>query len=191
MTALESVSQLRYHTKTINQALQRAALDAATQCGYDRTEESLLHSKIDQIRWLAPACAQSFFADFLLPEGEWSANEIVQVDWHTWAISNQFDAGYEESVVERVESIVVSVPILLSGEVFSYGLGPEYNWLHWEEAAAAEQELPNEVFDALQELIANEWSSLIIDHAEGNDDYLSGIHPRLQAAVAAVLCEGE
>jgi len=191
MTTLKSVSQLQYRTTTITQGLREAALEAATQCGYDRTDETLLHSAIDRIRWVTPQCAQTFFSDSLVPEGEWSANEIIQIDWHTWAIAKEFDARYEESVVERVESIVVAVPPLLSGEIFSYGLGPEYDWLHWEEGKAIEQELPTEVFDALQELIAREWRSQVIEVAGGDDDYLSGIHPKLQAAVAAVLCGGE
>jgi hypothetical protein len=43
MTTLESVSQLHYRTKTITKALREAALEAATQCGYDRANETLLH----------------------------------------------------------------------------------------------------------------------------------------------------
>ena len=45
----------------------------------------------------------------------------------------RFDNSYEKAVIARAESIVVAVTTLMEREVFTYGLGPEYNWLEWQE----------------------------------------------------------
>jgi hypothetical protein len=171
----------------VSSEITASALVAAAQCGYDAAEEVLLHCRVLGVSWVAAHSARERYPSQLEEMNSKAPEEIVRVDWQVWAISKQFDGGYEQSVVERVESIVVDVPTLLSGEVYTYGLGPEHNWLEWAEGSITGEALPDEVFEALCDVIVEHWPIRIREMAEGNPDYLEGIHARLRGSVSRVL----
>jgi len=115
---------LAYRPEKVPKTIREASGEAARACGYDQFEEELLHSEILNVRWVAVDSVKTHFSAFLEPPCTFSPRKVVRIDWQTWAVKTQFDGQYEEAVVERVESIVVDVPTLMAGEVFSYGLGP-------------------------------------------------------------------
>lgn len=189
MATLDSTDALRYRDDPIPTTLEEAALSAASSCGYDRSEEHLLHAEVLEIRWVDTASIR----EAIDPESDedFSGQEVVMVKWRTWAVPQSLDGEYEQAVLERLESIIVDADILRDGEVCTYGLGPEYNWLHWEEHPVAGAEAPAEVYESLSELISTEWSDDVRAYAEGDESYLDGIHPSLRPAVAAVLAGDE
>ena len=191
MTELKSLSQLEYSPDPIPDDFSGLAMDVASECGYDKWEEHLLHASIRDIKWLTKESAEQFFSNDLQPVGEYSPQELLRIDWHTWSIPQRFNGLFEKAVVERVESVVVAAPILITGEVFTYGLGPEYNWLYWEEQGASADAPPQEVFDALNDLIKGDWKDKVAEYADGHDAYISSVHPLLQAAVSSALDDAD
>jgi hypothetical protein len=182
-----SLSDLAYRRGSVPVNIRASVLRAASQCGYDQFEEHFLGARVLKIQWVAEASVRAHFPEFLKEPCNFDPNQIVRVDWQTWAIQKRFDGRFEKSVVERVESIAVAVATLLAGEVFTYGLGPEYNWLHWEEGTATDQDLPIKAFDALRDLIESEWRDDVLEYFEEEDANLDGVNPRLLPAVRRVL----
>lgn len=132
---------------------------------------------------------KALYPEFLIAPCSFSPDEIVRVDWLTWAVPKRFDGRYESAVIGRSESIVVAVPTLIEREVFTYGLGPEYNWLEWDEGVSPSLDLPAAAFEALGELIIGDWREEVREHADEDPKYLDGIHPGLRAAVAQVIAD--
>ena len=149
----------------------------------------MLHSVVLDIRRVTADSVKENYPWVIDPSASLSPDDVVRVDWQTWAVPNNFNGTYEEAVVERAESIVVDIPTLLAREVFSYGLGPEYNWLSWQEFAAPGGELRTEVFRALCDVIRGDWADRIREYADGDVDYQAYIHPALSAAVAEVISQ--
>jgi hypothetical protein len=178
---------LKYRRGSIPNALRASAMQAASQVGFDQFEEIFLDGRILKVRRVHADSVRAHFSEFLEPPCNFNLEEIVRVDWQTWAIPKAFTSEFEGAVIERVESIVVAAETLLDGEIFTYGLGPEYNWLHWEEGRPRGAALPNRVFTAIRDLIEGDWRDFVSEHAEGDDTYLEGVHPRLRAAVKRVL----
>ena len=81
----------------------------------------------------------------------------------------------------------MAISTLISGKVFTYGLGPEYNWLEWEEGVPPAGEPTASAFKALSALITGDWRDDVREHAEEKTGYLEGIHPFLQPAVAKAI----
>jgi len=171
-------------------SVQEAAGDAAAQCGYDQFEEVLLEYEVKNVRWVSEESVQAFYLEWLQPPFSFSPKDIVRIDWCTWAVPNSFTGEYEKDVIARSESVVVAIPTLLEREVFTYGLGPEYNWLEWGEDSAVSEDLPASVFDMLGELITDDWREDVLEYAGDDPNYLDTIHPRLRDYVAAVIDDG-
>jgi len=185
--AVTTVEALRYRRGSIPDALRASAMQAASEVGFDKFEEVFLDGRILKMRWVHAASVRAHFSEFLEPPCNFNPEEIVRVDWQTWTVPKAFTGQFEQAVVERVESIVVAAETLLSGEIFTYGLGPEYNWLHWEEGSPCGAALPNGVFSAIRDLIEGGWRDQVLEYAEGDGTYLEVVHPRLRAAVKCVL----
>jgi hypothetical protein len=185
------MDSLTYRTDAISEEIHTAADEAAAQCGYDQMEEVLLATEILNIRMISAESVHRLYSEWLEPPCSYSVDEIVRVDWRTWSVPKRFNGHYAASVIERVESIVVDLPTLLAGEVFTYGLGPEYNWIDWKDGDSLNGELPSSVFEALCDLIKGDWSEDVREDAESDDEYISHIHPNLQAAVAHTLGLGK
>lgn len=186
---MSNMDRLVYRAGPVFDEIYDAASDAAAQCGYDQTEEVLLDYTVLDIRWVSTDSVKALYPEFLIAPCSFSPDEIVRVDWLTWAVPKRFDGRYESAVIGRSESIVVAVSTLIDREVFTYGLGPEYNWLEWDEGGSPSLDLPAAVFESLGELIIGEWREEIREHADEDPSYLGGIHPSLRAAVAQVIAE--
>ncbi|MGV0958255.1 MAG: hypothetical protein ACOYB1_00315 [Limnohabitans sp.] len=186
---MSNIDRLVYRAGLVSDEIYDAASDAAAQCGYDQTEEVLLDYTVLDIRWVSTDSVKALYPEFLIAPCSFSPDEIVRVDWLTWAVPKRFDGRYESAVIGRSESIVVAVSTLIEREVFTYGLGPEYNWLEWGEGGSPSLELPATVFEALGELIIGDWREQVREHADEDPIYLDGIHPSLRAAVAQVIAE--
>jgi hypothetical protein len=184
------MEDLIYLPTPVPDSIHEAAYDAAAQCGYDREEEVLLDAEIVDVRMVSPESVKAIYPEWLDPPCSYSPDEIVRVDWNTWAVPKRFDSRYEQAVIARAESIIVASSTLLEGEVFTYGLGPEYNWLEWDEHTAPSREPPESVFEALCRMITDDWHDEILEYADDDPSYLDGIHPKLKQAVAKVLAEG-
>ena len=185
------MDELVYRSAPVSEQILEAASDAAAQCGYDQTEEVLLDHTILDVRWVSGDSVRSLYSEFLKPPCSFSPDEIIRIDWLTWAVPLRFDGRYEKSVITRAESIVVAVSTLLEREVFTYGLGPEYNWLEWQEGSSPPEGLPDAVFEALSELITSDWREDVRDDAEMDPEYLDNLHPRVRAAVAELIKSGD
>lgn len=188
---MSNMDRLVYRAGPVSDEIHDAASDAAAQCGYDQTEEVLLDYMVLNIRWVSTDSVKALYPEFLIAPCSFSPDEIVRVDWLTWAVPKRFDGRYESAVIGRSESIVVAVSTLLEREVFTYGLGPEYNWLEWDEGSAPPSDPPDAVFEALGELIIGDWREEVKAHADEDPKYLDGIHPSLRAAVAQVIADGD
>ncbi len=178
---------LTYASDLIPESVWDAAGDAAAQCGYDQFEEVLLDYLIVDIQRVSVQSVKEKYPEWLQPPCSFSPNEIVRVQWQTWAVHKGFDGTYEKAVIARAESIVVATSTLIAREVFTYGLGPEYNWLEWEEGFPPGGEPTASAFAALSDLITGDWRESIDEHAYGKPDYLAGIHPSLRLAVAKAI----
>lgn len=185
--AVTTVEVLKYRQGSVPDALRASAMQAASEVGFDRFEEYFLDGRILKMCWIHADSVRAHFPEFLESPCNFNPEEIVRVDWQTWAVPKAFSGEFEGAVIERVESIVVGAETLLSGEIFTYGLGPEYNWLHWEDGRPSGAALPNGVFAAIRDLIEGDWCDQVLEHAEGDDSYLESVHPILRAAVKRVL----
>lgn len=181
------MDELVYRSAPVSEKILEAASDAAAQCGYDQTEEALLYHAILDVRWVSGDSVRSLYPEFLEPPCSFAPDEIVRIDWLTWAVPLRFDGRYEKSVITRAESIVVAVSTLVKREVFTYGLGPEYNWLEWQDGVSPPEDLPDGVFEALGELIAGDWREDVREDAEMDPNYLDNLHPKVRAAVTEVI----
>ena len=92
-------------------------------------------------------------------------------------------------MIGRAESSIVAIPTLLAREVFTYGLGPEYNWLEWGDGVPPRGEPPEFALKALGDLIVGDWQQDVFDDAYGQPNYLDGIHPSLRMAVAKAIAD--
>jgi hypothetical protein len=184
---METMDRLTYTADPIPDSVLDAAGDAAAQCGYDQFEEVLLDYEIVDIRRVSAQSVKDHYPEWLQQPCSFSPDEIVRVDWQTWAVPKRFDNAYERAVIARNESIVVAISTLMAREVFTYGLGPEYNWLEWKEGVFPSSEPTASAFEMLGELINGEWRDDVREYADGDPGYLDGIHPSLQAAVAKAI----
>ncbi len=186
---MEAMDQLTYTSDPIPESVRDAAGDAAAQCGYDQFEEVLLDYEIVGIRHVSAQSVKDHYGAWLQPPCSFSPDEIVRVDWQNWAVPKRFNKAYENAVVARAESIVVAISTLLAREVFTYGLGPEYNWLEWEEGGPPPGEPSESALTALGDLIVGDWQEDVREDADGQPSYLDEIHPTLKAAVAKAIAD--
>ena len=186
---MEAMDQLTYTSDPIPESVRDAAEDAAAQCGYDQFEEVLLEYEIVDIRRVSAQSVKDHYGAWLQPPCSFSPDDIVRVDWQTWAVPKRFDNTYEKAVIARAESIVVGITTLMAREVFTYGLGPEYNWLEWKEGAPPAGEPSESTLTSLCDLIVGDWKEDVCEDAEGEPSYLDRIHPSLRAAVAKAIAD--
>ena len=184
---MATMDRLTYTAGPIPRSVRAAAGDAAAQCGYDQSEEVLLDYEIIGIRRVSARSVKDHYPTWLQPPNPLSPREIVRVDWQTWAVSRSYPIACKRGVTVRAESIIVAVPTLLTGEVFTYGLGPEYNWLEWGQGVPSAGEPGPSAFDALYDLITMEWLHDVCCDADGNPRYLDEMHPDLRVAMAKAI----
>jgi hypothetical protein len=186
---MEAIDQLSHTSDPIPESIREAAGDAAAQCGYDQFEEVLLDYEIVGIRRVSAQSAKDHYGAWLQPPCSFSPDEIVRVDWQTWALPERFDNTYEKAVIARAESIVVAVSTLMAREVFTYGLGPEYNWLEWQEGAPPAGKPSESTLNALGDRIVGDWLDDVREDADGQPGYIDRIHPSLKVAVAEAIAD--
>lgn len=184
---MKTLDLLTYTLDPIGDDVWDAAGDVAAQCGYDQYEEVLLDYKIVAIRQLSEQSVKDHYAEWLQPPCAFLPNEIVRVDWHTWAVPKGYANACKSGVIARSESIVVGIPTLLAGEVFTYGLGPEYNWLEWGDGTTPAGAPGPSALDELYNLITSEWLDDVCWDAEGNPDYLNDLPSDLSMTLAKAL----
>jgi hypothetical protein len=184
---METMDLLAYASDPVPVSVREAAGDAAAQCGYDRFEEVLLDHEVVGVRRVSAQSVRAHYAEWLQPPCSFSPDEIVRVDWHTWAVPRGFDGTYEQAVIARAESVIVALPTLMAREVFTHGLGPEYNWLDWAEGSSSPGEPTAAAFEALGALITGDWRDYVREDADEDASYLDAIHPDLRAAVAEAI----
>jgi hypothetical protein len=182
-----TMDRLTYTSDRIPESVRDAAGDAAAQCGYDQFEEVLLDYVIVGIRRVSARSVKDHYPEWLEPPCSFSPDEIVRVDWQTWAVPKGYVSACKGGVIARADSILVAIPTLLAREVFTYGLGPEYNWLEWEEGVPPAGEPAACAFEALYDLITSEWLDDICWDADRDPRYLDDLHPDLRATVAKAI----
>lgn len=182
---------LAYAPDPVPESVRGAADDAAAQCGFDRFEEILLDSEVTDVRRVSARSVEEHYPEWLRPPCSFAPDEIVRVDWRTWAVPKRFDGRYDQAVIARAESIIVAISTLLAREVFTYGLGPEYNWLEWKEGCPPEGEPTASAFKTLAALITGDWRNHVCEHADADPRYLDCIHPNLRAAAAEAIGAGD
>ena len=191
---LQSVNDLDYRTADLPHGIHAAALLTARQCGYDASEEILLHAEVIAIQWLATDSVKTYFAEFLDPPCSADPAAVVRIDWRTWAVPSRFDGVFETCIVSRQECIVIDVPSLLAGEAFTYGLGPEFNVFHWEDMNPPDSDPPMHVLDSLCSVIRGDWREDLLEYFDSNVGLgggLYGLHPALRSAVSDVFGTSE
>lgn len=184
---MKTLDRLVYTSDPVPAGVGDAAGDAAAQCGYDQFEEVLLDYEIVGLRRVSAESVKEHYPSWLEPPCSFSPDEIVRIDWHTWAVPNGYASACKRGVIARAESIIVAIPTLLAREVFTYGLGPEYNWMEWEDIASLPAEPGPSAIEALYGLITAEWLQDVCWDAERDPRFLDDMHPDLRAAMARAI----
>jgi hypothetical protein len=172
--------KLRYRVEQVPDHIQAVARDATEHFGYDLFAEIPLGSSVQSIRWVSVDSVKEVYPEFLEPPYSFSADEIIRIDWLTWSVSRKFSRSLDQAVISRSESIIVAVSTLMEQEAFTYCLGPEFNWLEWEESDAIVADLPAFVVEELGKLIAGEWRDHVRELVDSDPNYIEGIHPALR-----------
>lgn len=184
---MEATDQFAYTADPIPESVCDEAEDAAAQFSYDRFEEVLLEDEIVDIRRVSAQPVKDHYGVWLQPPCSSCTNGIVRVDWQTWAVPKRFNNAYEKAVIARAESIVVATTTLMAREVFSYGLGHEYNRLEWQEGVRPADELPAFALKAIGDLIVGDWWEDVREDAGGQPSYHEGTRPSLKTAMATAI----
>ena len=181
MDNLIANNKLIFRDKTIAPDILEAAHDAVGQCAYNHSEEYLLHYSVLDVKWIAADSVNEFFIDNPCDD---ESSSILLIVWRAWVIPNIFSVDFEESVEERNESMCVALPVLLAREVFTYGLGPEFNWIYWEDLGSAPAiSPPIEVYESLADLIDGDWSDSLSEYITENESFMENCHPSLKQAI--------
>lgn len=177
------MKNLEYRTELVPDHIQAVARDVAEHFGYDMFAEIPLGTSVQNVRWVSADSVRSVYPQFLEPPFSFSADDILRIDWQTWSVSRTFARGLDQAVISRSESIIVAASTLMEQEVFTYCLGPEFNWLEWDESEAAVADLPAFVIEELGKLISGQWRESVRAQVGTNPDYIGGIHPALRPYV--------
>lgn len=163
MTEIDA-SDFIYSDNTPGDEIWAAAERNAAQALCEEWNEEILYSKVLNVRWLDEAKAQALFSKYLEPKDPLKSDEILRVDWEAWVVPREFNGKFEEAIIHRVQSACIDRSSLLCGEVRTYGLGPEYNYL-WSETdpfdVVSTQNVPEEAIAKLVLLARNNWRDYI------------------------------
>ena len=154
--------------------------------GYDWDAEQLLSSSVLDIKQVSARCAAEQFG---LDDEEFrqGLDCLIRVDYQSWAAPNEFDPEAPEHVVYRREHVYVRRSVLLAEEVFSYGLGREFDIELWEsdeekEGSPEEVRLPPGAREFLQSEIEREQREGIAEWLDGDVDNIpAGLGEAMQA----------
>lgn len=154
--------------------------------GYDWDEEKLLDSSVLDVRQVS---ARSAAEQFGLDDKEFRKGKdcLIRIDYESWAAPKKIDIEAPEQVVYRREHVYVRHSVLLADEVFSYGLGREFDIEHWERdeekhGSPEEVQLPPSVRDDLQSEIESEQRVEIAEWLDGDVDRIpAGLGEVMQA----------
>lgn len=185
---LVSENKLIFQEGPIDADILDASKETVGECAYDHSLEYLLHHSILELRWIDPRSVREHFGSFLEEPCCIEPNSILQIVWKAWVIPMEFSVEFEDSIEERHETMCVALPVLLAREVFAYGLGPDYNWLYWENLGSAPAiSAPNEVYEALSSIIENDWKYEFHEQVQDNEDFIENCHPMLRETLTTLV----
>ena len=185
--------EIFYRGGKADQDILDAAFSAAYDCACDRNEEILLDVEILDVEWLTQESATKAFSEYLKAPFNLSPDDFFRIDWQAWVISKDFTLELDKAITIRTESIYVDKTTLLNKEVFTYGFGPEYNWLHWQEISNPtsydENNPPIEVIEAYCELLEGDWAYELKEYFEDELDlaFLNKLHPLIKSTIEKLL----
>jgi len=154
-----------------------------------------LDGEILDVEWLTQESATKAFSEYLKEPFNLSPDDFFRIDWQAWMISKDFTLELEKAITIRTESIYVDKTTLLNNVVFTYGYGPEYNWLHWQEISNPtsydENNPPIEVIEAYFELLEGDWAYELKEYFEDELDleFLNKSHPLIKSTIEKPLKE--
>lgn len=158
---------LQYLPEEPTPELLEQAEEAAFKVGHDWDEEHPLHARVLAMRTLTPESQRQWYEDFPEP-----APRIHRIDYVSWAVSRRFSLDLVENVVVRVEGICIDEETLTSGEIITYCMGREIEFLSWKDAVVpaslANGPLPQEVLEELVDLLEDCWDRDLLEYAEGD-----------------------
>jgi hypothetical protein len=146
-------------------------------------DELYLCSNLLQVRKVNAESAQKSFnhgQDVQL------ADHMIRVDYEFWTARSTFDAAAPEQVTHRREHLYVRTSVLTSGELFVYGLDPEFGFEEWvnddtTEGTPEQTGLPEEGYTALLREISSKHSTAIGEYlVDDEDDLPTDISPAMQ-----------
>lgn len=154
--------------------------------GYDWDEEKLLDSSVLDVRQVsARSAAEQFGCDG--KEFRKGKDCLIRIDYESWAAPKKFDPDAPEHVIYRREHVYVRRSVLLADEVFSYGLGREFDIEHWKrdeekQGAPEKVQLPPRAREDLQAEIESEQRVEIVEWLDGDVDRIpAGLGEVMQA----------
>jgi hypothetical protein len=113
-------------------------------------------------------------------------DHIIRVDYEFWTAIPQFDAAAPEHVTHRREHLYVRTSVLARGELFVYGLGPEFGFEEWvnddtTEGTPEQTGLPEDGYTALLNEISSNHLTAIGEYLVDDEEELpTGIRPAMQ-----------
>ena len=179
-------SRIDYVDGPISGSMEGLADSVPSALGYDWDAEQLLGSSVLDIKQVS---AKSAAEQFRLDDEEFRQGEdsLIRVDYESWSASKKFDPEAPEQVVYRREHVYVRRSVLLADEVFSYGLGREFDIEHWEsdekkQGSPEEVRLPPSAREFLQSEIESEQREQIAEWLDGDVDRIpAGLGEVMQA----------
>lgn len=127
------------------------AADEAFAIGYDQFDgEVLITGRVLRVERLNEELAKTFTA---YDEAEDEAdNPLVEIEYEIWVLPKSFDLHNPDELSYRRDKVIFESETLVSGSAVSYGLGPEYGQLSWDQlewlsGRAKEVNLPTEMYE--------------------------------------------
>lgn len=171
--------------------LLNAATSAAWACCTEEFRE--LDCDILSAKNLTTASALALFGN--LADGPYPIDPatIWRVDWQLWVCVAKFNHKYPWQIELMKEHIYIDEKTLLDRDAVTYIMGPEYNWLEWQDDQQTTMEIddaraPKAVLDGFCDLVETSWSENIREHFE--DELPSEALPQqLRQVILKVLAE--
>lgn len=179
-------SKIDYVDEPISGSIESLGDSVPQALGYDWDAEQLLDSSVLDVRQVS---AKSAAEQFGLDDEEFRQGEdsLIRVDYESWSAPNEFDPGAPEHVIYRREHVYVRYSVLDADEVFTYGLGREFNMELWEQdkekgGSPEEVQLPPGAREDLQSKIESEQQESIAEWLDGDIDSIpAGLGEVMQA----------
>ena len=180
--------------KPLSDEIQDAAQEVPEAVGYNRDEDVFLTGEVLDIRFVEDECASKMFGPCDHCD-DYPDDSVIRIDYCTWAVPKQFDALSPDNVIYRKEHVFIRTGVVLMGETFTYGLGPELNFIEWvpddlNEGSPDEVSLPSEAMDYLVDHIRSEHGDEIEEWTEGYEKNIpEGLSPPMLALYREIIAD--